>query len=494
LTHDQTDILAAMRLAGAHVITRAEAQSMSDWFDAHEAERDALPWALRGGDACRAWVKGLLSKDDAVSLLGKIKNELEQVGRKAERATARPLPQGTALVPILRKMFAAQRHAVLAMLQSKSLQDIEEEWGSAQKLPDDKLIDAMMPECFWDHLRIHAYRRALTARAKADPDKAKLPQSFIPLDEWTPELAKEVKPVIEIIARAEGRALLTRVGASPDVFSVFEKNIPQAAENLSLKFAESTNATTSMQLDEALSKLRDEISSGLTEGDTRVELTKRVEEVFDQAESGRAETIARTEGSRAAHEGELMSAKESGVVRQKYLILSADACPICEAVAAEGPKDLDEPFRVDGDGPYAVAQTPPIHINCQCSEGFLTTDAPEEKAMETHDETTESVAGTAEARHDDNASADGLCASADTSAATERVAGSNEGDVAAHLSDVGDVGASDQRSERAAASDVAGADATTDGDPVRPVPQDAPGAGAVLPDVRGGAADPGVKP
>jgi hypothetical protein len=459
LNHDQTDILAAMRLAGAHVITRAEAQSMSDWFDAHEAERDALPWALRGGDACRVWVKGLIN--DATGNEGSVgvargrsdqRDILPGSHKAGEHApTARQLPQGTALVPILRKMFAAQRHAVLAKLQGKSIGDVDDEYfdrAVAAGAPDYETFDETTHRRYPDESgmvrdldKMLAWKRAMTARHKADPDKAKLPQSFIPLDEWTPELAKEVKPVIEIIARAEGRALLTRVGASPDVFSVFEKNIPQAAENLSLKFAESTNATTSMQLDEALSKLRDEISSGLTEGDTRVELTKRVEEVFDQAESGRAETIARTEGSRAAHEGELMSAKESGVVRQKYLILSADACPICEAVAAEGPKDLDEPFRVDGDGPYGVSMTPPLHVNCQCSEGFTVTDAPEEKSMEAHD---------ASAAHAESGSA---------ATAVEHAA-----------------------------------DAEVDSDDVRPVPQDAPGAGAVLPDVRGGAADPGVKP
>lgn len=244
---------------------------------------------------------------------------------------ARPLPQGVEIQAKLQHVFEQQRAEVLS------------------------------------HLAAH-YNKS---RRKADTDTAKLPSVFVPLDKWTATIATECRPLIEVIARDEGRNILTQVGASPDAFAVFEKNIPQAAQELTLKFAESTNATTTMQLDDALAKLRTEISEGLVEGDTRIELTKRVQEVFDQADKVRAEMIARTEASRAAHTGELIGARDSNVVSAKYWIASADACDICLEFAAQGTIPLDQDFGSDDYGDISV---PPGHVSCQCSAGYSVRD------------------------------------------------------------------------------------------------------------------------
>jgi hypothetical protein len=196
-----------------------------------------------------------------------------------------------------------------------------------------------------------------------------LPAAFISLDKWADQVANESKPVLELIMRQEGEDLLTRLGASPDVFSVFEKNIPKAAQQLALDFAESTNETTSLKLEDALAKLRQEISDGLIEGDTRVELRQRVEAIFDEADQSRAATIARTEGSRAAHQGELMGAKESKVVSKKFWLASADACDICEEIAAANPDGVD----LDAEFAPGIT-TAPAHPNCQCSQTYSIRD------------------------------------------------------------------------------------------------------------------------
>ncbi len=209
------------------------------------------------------------------------------------------------------------------------------------------------------------------AKAKAE-NQSKLPSHFIELNDWTLEVAKEAQPVIELIAKNEGRQLLTRLGATPEVFAVFDRNVPEAAQDLALKFCESTNETTSLELDDALSKVRDEVGRGAIEGDTRTELTNRINEIFDKAEGSRAETIARTEASRAAHMGELMSAKESGVVRMKKWLASSDACPLCDDVAAKGAIPIEEPFTTTD---YGDVNGPPLHPNCQCSQTLEVTDA-----------------------------------------------------------------------------------------------------------------------
>ena len=140
-------------------------------------------------------------------------------------------------------------------------------------------------------------------------------------------------------------------------------------QRLALKFAQSTNETTSLQLNEAMSKLRDELTAGLVEGDTRQELTQRVAGVFDQATKSRAGTIAKTEASRAQHLGEMISAKETGLVTKKKWLLSADACPVCEAINDAHPDgvELDGNF---GSTNYGPIDSPPAHPNCQCSQTY----------------------------------------------------------------------------------------------------------------------------
>lgn len=247
---------------------------------------------------------------------------------------ARPLPAGQSIAVTLRSEFEAQRRELTAMLQGKSI-------GSVHTKDDRK------------------------------PDD--LPPKFTPESKWTSQMAEAVQPMIEVIVREEGKRLLTRVGASADVFSVFEKRIPEAAKKLTLKFCDDTNATTTQKLNEALDNLRQELAEGLVEGDGIPELTKRVNEVFDEASKVRAETIARTEACRATHEGELMGAKDSGVVSTKYWMLSEDACPVCYAMAAKGPIALDSTFAEFG-GEYGSIDSPPAHPNCVCSLGYSTKD------------------------------------------------------------------------------------------------------------------------
>lgn len=257
---------------------------------------------------------------------------------------ARTLPDGAGIKSVMLKVFHEQRQAVL--------EQIEGRYGEIATNPLDK-----------------------SASVKAGEDdgrdsQSEIPKQFIPLDQWNDKIARESQPVIEVIMGQQGRALLTRVGASPDVFSVFEKNIPKAAEQMALKFSKETTDTTSMQLEDALTRLRSEISDGLVEGDTRVELTKRVNAIFDQADTSRAETIARTEASRATHTGELMSAKDSGVVSKKFWLLSDDACPVCDEIAASTPDGvgLNDEFAPGIDAP------PDSHPNCQCSLAYSVAD------------------------------------------------------------------------------------------------------------------------
>lgn len=224
---------------------------------------------------------------------------------------ARKLPQGTRLVPILRAAFEAQEQGVLASI-GKSM-------------------------------------------TKADGDITAI---TVDLRALAPNLAKDAQPILAGIMAEQGKRLLAKLGAD---FHVFERNIPKAAQEMSVKLAESINETTSSNIAVAVQKLRDEVAEGLVVGDTRTELANRVKNVFENATASRAETIARTEASKAAHQGELMGARDSGVVSKKFWLASADACPICDEIASDNPDGVALDATFDG------VDSPPAHPNCQCS-------------------------------------------------------------------------------------------------------------------------------
>jgi len=199
--------------------------------------------------------------------------------------------------------------------------------------------------------------------------KATLPESFVGLDDWSDELAEASKPVLELYVDAEAKALIERVGASPDVFDVTSPKLQAAIDRLALSFAESTISTTTKELNKALSELRESIGEGLTEGDRLSDLTKRVNEVFEGLSKDRAFQIATTEASRAHHLGLRLAAQESGVVKGFRLMLSADPCEQCIEVSKSNPEiGLDGYFTTNPDAPEAYQNVfVPIHPRCRCS-------------------------------------------------------------------------------------------------------------------------------
>ncbi len=250
--------------------------------------------------------------------------------------------------------------------------------GKAGVLPQGEQLAAVIRNCFASQRNELIAKLSAANMAKAEGDEqppSKLPADFIPAEKWAGEIARAAKPIIEMQLRESAQEFTAQLGAPANVFNVVNANIPDAAAKLTLKFSQETVATTSQQIDQALTQLRSDIAEGVVQGDTRAEMIARVQKVFDQAEESRAATIAQTETSRAVHQADLMSAKQSGVVSKKYWIASADACQDkCEPLAEMGEIPLDQSFDVDDYGPI---DAPPAHPRCQCSIGYVT-DADDE--------------------------------------------------------------------------------------------------------------------
>jgi hypothetical protein len=240
------------------------------------------------------------------------------------------LPTGEAIRRELVRVFREQRHAALGVVSAfKSFK-------ADQDLPGAGMPNPLIPDVAWDSLFLG------------------------PL-----EMSERFVPLLQVIWDQSGRDLLARIGEDPEDWRVEDPNLQATIQQSALAFCEATNSTTSQQLDAALAATRNEIGVG----GSVASLTKRINDIFDGAETWRARRIATSEASRGYHAAEVMSAKQSGVVAGFELLLSEDACPLCRTVARRCPAvRIGQPFAVIGDHPdYSTIAHPPIHVSCQCS-------------------------------------------------------------------------------------------------------------------------------
>lgn len=147
-------------------------------------------------------------------------------------------------------------------------------------------------------------------------------------------------------------------------FDLFNPRVLDSVAAAAFAFCRETNATATSDLRTAIANLRRLMREGLPRGAAVAWLAVKVREIF--ADPMRAFRVATTENSRALHDGQLIAAKESGIVTGKTWLASSDACELC--LDLDGvTKPLDEPFVVDGVGPYSVIMMPPRHPYCFCS-------------------------------------------------------------------------------------------------------------------------------
>lgn len=138
--------------------------------------------------------------------------------------------------------------------------------------------------------------------------------------------------------------------------------------------------------DETQKQIMLSIAEGIDKGESRNQLRVRVEQVFGDAASYRAERIARTESVHAAGQADLMGWRDSNiVVGKQWHTAIGDACPFCTSLNGKI-LELDTAFvemgetqrveTVGADGKvvvhertekYEAKQCPPAHPNCRCT-------------------------------------------------------------------------------------------------------------------------------
>jgi SPP1 gp7 family putative phage head morphogenesis protein len=191
------------------------------------------------------------------------------------------------------------------------------------------------------------------------------------LDADLSAMASQLQPIVEAFFDQASGQLVQRLGFNDAVPKVVNASIPEAARSAVLAFCQATNDTTSQELDSALAATRKALEDGLSQGEAANQLTRRVQQIFENLQTDRAYRIAVTEQSRAQHTSELLTLNAAGVDAKKvWLDTELNACDECKALHGKT-VGLNENFVTKGTGAYSEISAPPLHCHCRCSLDYV---------------------------------------------------------------------------------------------------------------------------
>lgn len=196
------------------------------------------------------------------------------------------------------------------------------------------------------------------------------------LERLRPErLTTELTPVWKDQTESWGKRVLDELGAT----AKFDLLNPLIAPHVE-EFA--GDRIKGLVDDVTRQKIRDTLLEGVRAGEAVRDLKDRVEDVFDEADTTRAEVIARTEVLRSSNWATTEAFRVSGVVEEREWVATRDGRTRAEHAALDGvKKKLDEPFEIDGDegmhpGGFTRAEN---SVNCRCTTVAVISDELEDE-------------------------------------------------------------------------------------------------------------------
>lgn len=154
-------------------------------------------------------------------------------------------------------------------------------------------------------------------------------------------------------------------------FDVSNERAMRFLEEYRLRLADSVHQTLEADI-------RAKVREGLEAGGSVTDIAEKVKETIGEQAGYKAEQIARTETARAYTAGQQGSWSDVEVVKGVEWLLSANPCPVCEAMSAKGVVTKGAPFWPVGDtvvgsdgkvyvNDYAPVYGPPAHPGCRCA-------------------------------------------------------------------------------------------------------------------------------
>ncbi len=226
------------------------------------------------------------------------------------------------------------------------------------------------------------------AEGVRDIKRGNIDFSWVASEEWADEVVKLTEGNIAVeaaIGWGEGEGAIPsirRVALGPFVDN---PGAEQFVKDTTFKFANRLGRTTLQRINNH-EAFRGGLLDALQSAGNIPEITKNFRDIFEGFEqANRAEMIARTESSRALHEGTLRAWSETGVVRAKEWDASNDACPFCSdmdgkivdvnqdffpeggSLSVDDPNAPDdEPKQITLNFNYGNIGYPPLHPYCRC--------------------------------------------------------------------------------------------------------------------------------
>jgi SPP1 gp7 family putative phage head morphogenesis protein len=173
-----------------------------------------------------------------------------------------------------------------------------------------------------------------------------------------------------IVVNLRGAALNALTTAGQQLFDEVKKDdvfkMPDATAKLFLAQRENRIKDAS---DEVWTAIKNELQSGIDDGDSTRELASRIRSKFNQISRGRAERIAMTETSAAYGEARQVAMEQAGVQFKQWLTSGLPNVRTAHAAANGQIVRIDQPFEVGGEslqGPGDPSGSPENVINCHC--------------------------------------------------------------------------------------------------------------------------------
>lgn len=179
-------------------------------------------------------------------------------------------------------------------------------------------------------------------------------------------------PILMNFLEEAGNDALDLLGLDDTVFDTSVAAVQSLYRKVALKGIASMNKTTK-------SKVRKVLSQAIIDGLSIDETARGIKEVFKEADTVRAQRIARTETLRAGNAGALEAYKQSGVVigKQWFTAMDEMVCEWCAPMNGRV-KALNNNFFHQGESftgkdggiirlDYSNIEEPPLHVNCRCT-------------------------------------------------------------------------------------------------------------------------------
>lgn len=186
-------------------------------------------------------------------------------------------------------------------------------------------------------------------------------------------MESELMPTLIKLGEDQGALALVFAGDTEHEFrmtAAYEDYLRRSTRRMATRFN-----------DETLEKLNKTLAEGIQNGEALDKLKKRVDSVYDNAESYRTLRVARTETLKASNAATNHAYKQTGYVSGKAWYVNPGGCPECAEFDGKT-VDLDDDFLAVGESytytdeageeqtktnTYDTVEQPPLHPNCRCT-------------------------------------------------------------------------------------------------------------------------------